>query len=599
LKKPLLSPLLRDRSVPALDRIQKTFESLSLTEKLAFGAAAVVFAWGALSLLTKVSLHFTVGVPERGGELVEGVIGTPRFVNPLLAVSDADRDLSVLVYSGLLKATPEGDFIPDLAESFSISPDSLTYTVKLRSNAVFHDGAPVTADDVVFTVLRAQDPALKSPRRVNWDGVTVKKIGEREVSFTLKQPYAPFLSNLSLGILPERLWKNVGPEAFAFSDLNINPVGSGPFIMVTVKKDGSGVPSEFDLKSNPSYALGEPYIQSMVFKFYTSESALVAALRAGDIESASNLSPSAAAGLGSDYRLLTAPLTRVFGIFFNQNENEVLAHKEVRKALDAAIDRDALIGSVLVGFGSQADGPLPPSLSATGESTKDAATAHATSTAISRARDILSKAGWKKNGNDVFELKPKAKGAASSTLSLSLSTANVPELVMAAKSIEQSWTEAGAKVDVRVYEPADLNQGIIRPRKYDALLFGIVTGKNSDLYPFWHSSQRNDPGLNIALYTNAKADKLLESMRKATSTADVAALYDKFKTEIDADTPAIFLWSPDFIYALPDDLRGVRLGEVTTPSDRFLSVSDWYIETDHVWRVFAGDRKTVTDESTD
>ena len=177
--------------------------------------------------------------------------------------------------------------------------------------------------------------------------------------------------------------------------------------------------------------------------------------------------------------------------------------------------------------------------------------------------------------------------AATTTLSLSLSTSNIPELVQAAKKVEEDWKAFGAQVDVRVFEPSDLNQSVIRPRKYDALLFGLVTGKNSDLYPYWHSSQRNDPGLNVSLYTNQRADKALERMRQATSSAAVAAEYAKLKAEIMADTPAIFLWSPDFIYAVPPKLHGVRLGAITTSSDRFLGVERWYVDTDHVWQIFA------------
>jgi peptide/nickel transport system substrate-binding protein len=513
--------------------------------------------------------------------LVEGVMGAPRFVNPLLAVSDADRDLSALVYSGLLKALPEGGFVPDLAQSYSISPDALSYTFAIRPDATFHDGTSVTADDVVFTIGKAQDAALKSPRRASWDGVTVEKLGERQVRFTLKQPYAPFLSSLTLGILPARLWKDVAPEAFAFSDLNVKPVGSGPYTLSAMNTSG-GSASEAVLDANPNYTLGRPYIDTIDLKFFPSEDALVDALKSGDVKSASNLSPHAAQELSNDGRRIeTAPLSRVFGVFFNQNQNELLARKEVRQALDTAIDRPELIDDVLSGYGVVADGPLPPRTGAAAVGAPSSATSSSAA-----ARTILAKAGWKLNGNDVFELKPKTKGAASTTLALSLSTANVPELVLAAKSIEDAWTDAGVRVDVRVFEPGDLNQGVIRPRQYDALLFGIVTGRNADLYPFWHSSQRTDPGLNIASYTNAKADKYLEAMRRATSTDESAALYAKFKAEVTADIPAAFLWSPQFAYAVPKNLQGMKLGEIAVPSDRFLSVQDWYLEADHVWKIF-------------
>ena len=257
-----------------------------------------------------------------------------------------------------------------------------------------------------------------------------------------------------------------------------------------------------------------------------------------------------------------------------------LAAGYARKALDAAIDKESIIKNVLLGFASEADGPLPPTV---------AQVAQATTTATStKAFDALAKAGWKKDAAGTLGLKVKT---GTTTLALSLSTANVPELVESARRIETAWTNMGAKVDVRVFEPTDLNQGVIRPRKYDALLFGLVIGKNSDLYPFWHSSQRNDPGLNVALYTNAKADKLLDLMRKATSTEARKDEYAQLKTEVDADTPAIFLWSPDYIYAVPDKLHGVALGEITTPSDRFIGVEKWYVATDRVWNIFARNNK--------
>ncbi len=586
LKSPILRALVRERQAKGIHRLDGIARSFSITEKALFLVALIIFAGGALSLLGKVSDSFSVNVPRHGGSLVEGIAGTPRFVNPLLAVSDADRDLTQLVYSGLLKAKPEGGYVPDLAESYTVSPDGLTYAFTIRADAKFSDGTPVTADDVKFTVLKAQDPALKSPRRVNWEGVTVEKTGTRTLDFKLRQPYAPFIGNLTLGILPSHLWQTLTADQIPFSSLNTNAVGSGPYVISSVSRSSDGIPTQFTLKSNPGYSLGEPYISTLIVKSYASEAALVSALRSGAVESASNLSPSSASGLDVE----TAPLTRVFGVFFNQSQNEILAHKEVRKALDMVIDRQSLISTVLQGYGTAASEPLPPVVAGSSAST----TALQASTTLAEAAKLLAKAGWKKNPDTgVYETRPKAKGSATTTLSLSLSTANIPELVLAAKKIEEGWKAFGAQVDVRVFEPSDLNQSVIRPRKYDALLFGLVTGKGSDLYPFWHSSQRNDPGLNIALYTNQKADKALERMRVATSTQAAAAEYAKVKAEIAADTPAIFLWSPDFIYAVPAKLHGVQLGSVTTSSDRFLGVEKWYVDTDHVWTMFVKDEKEV------
>lgn len=584
----LVRSLTRERKIHHLEKVQNIFESFSITEKTVFLVCSFFFIAGALSLVSQVSRYFGSEIPSYGGKLVEGVLGTPRFVNPLLASSDADRDLSSLVYSGLLKATPEGDYIPDLAESYSISEDGLVYTFSIRKDAVFHDGKPVTADDVKFTIEKAQDSALKSPRRVNWEGVSVEKKDSHTIIFSLKQPYAPFIHSLTLGILPRHIWQNLESDQIPFSDKNLSAIGSGPYKVSSIKRSGDGIPTEFVLKANRTYALGEPYISTISLKFFSNENDLIQALESGDIDSASNLTPSGAHKIEGQIRLLSAPLTRIFGIFFNQNENELLAHKEIRKALSLAIDKEEIIKTVLLGYGTKADGPLPPTVT---EAALNIKTTEATTSDANAAYDILKKAKWEKNP-ETGELELKGK-TSSSSLSVSLSTANVPELVESARKIEEDWKELGVNVDVRVFEPTDLNQGVIRPRKYEALLFGIVTGKNADLYPFWHSSQRNDPGLNISLYTNATTDKILEKMRTATSTKEIAEQYIKLKAEIDKDTPATFLWSPDFIYAIPRELGGIHLGEITTPSDRFARVEKWYLKTDHVWNIFLKENDVV------
>ena len=579
--------LVRERDIRQLRAAQTTFESLSITEKAIFLLLAAVLVGATLSLVGKASAEYSVSVPHKGGELIEGIVGTPRFINPLLAVSDADRDLTALVYSGLLKTRPGGGFSLDLAESYNISPDGLEYSFTIKEGAVFHDGKPVTADDVVFTVTKAQDPALKSPRRVSWEGVTVEKTGSRSVTFVLKQPYAPFIANLTTGILPKHIWSGLESDPFIFSKKNIEAIGSGPYKISSIVRSDEGIPTEVVLRANPDYALGEPNISLLRLKFFANEPALAAAVENGAVESASNLSPASANEIEGMRTILRAPLTRVFGIFFNQNENDILTSKDVRRALSLSIDRNDIIESVLFGYGTAADGPLPPTVA------EAALRISGTSTApgdIAAASAILEKAKWRKSPEGVYELRERT---GSTTLSLSLSTANVPELVESARRIEEDWNALGAQVDVRVFEPTDLNQGVIRPRKYDALLFGIVTGKNADLYPFWHSSQRNDPGLNISMYTNAKADRALERMRTATSTAGAAAEYMKLKAEIDADVPAIFLWSPDFIYVAPKKLRGVIFDEITTPSDRFIGIEDWYVETDQVWKIFVGEKDEI------
>lgn len=566
--------------IKILDRIEDTLNSMSLAEKVAWYGALFVFAFTSIQILSKVNDMFLINVPTRGGTLIEGIVGTPRFVNPLLDISDADRDLSSLVYSGLMKALPDGKLIPDLAETYSVSDDGLSYIFTLKKDISWSDGQPVTTDDIEFTVLKAQDSGLKSPRRAMWEGITIEKQSPTEIRFLLRQPYALFLENTTMGILPKHIWKTVEIDEFPFSQFNVEPIGSGPFIVNSVKRNENGIPSRYELVPNENYALGAPFIEKLIIQFYQNEKTAIENYKKGNIESLSGISPIYAKDFESEYiPYISTPLTRIFGIFFNQNQNEVLLNKEVRMALDMALDKDAIINNVFYGFGAVASSPFPTI------QTNTVGTSTASSTKQQETIDLLEKAGWKINPDT--GVREKTIKGVTQKIFLSLSTSNVPELVQTARMIEEAWKKIGVGVDVRIFETSDLNQNVIRPRKYDALLFGTVTGRNPDLYAFWHSSQRNDPGLNIALYTNTKTDSILENIRTEKDKEKRLILYESLSQEIKKDVPALFLYSPQFIYSIPNRIKNIKLETVTTPSDRFSNVYQWYIESDNVWTFFS------------
>ncbi|KKW34489.1 MAG: Extracellular solute-binding protein family 5 [Candidatus Giovannonibacteria bacterium GW2011_GWA2_53_7] len=177
----------------------------------------------------------------------KGIVGTPRFINPLLATSDADRDLTTLVYSGLTRISEDGRSIPDLAAEYQMSDNRLTYTFTLRDDLTWQDGEPVTAADVEFTIKKAQDPAVKSPRRAGWEGVKTRVIDARTIAFDLQQPYPAFLENAAMGILPKHLWEKFDGETFALNQFNSESVGSGPYKIKTIKKDNLGIPEYYIL----------------------------------------------------------------------------------------------------------------------------------------------------------------------------------------------------------------------------------------------------------------------------------------------------------------------------------------------------------------
>jgi peptide/nickel transport system substrate-binding protein len=559
---------------PLEDKSHTLWGAFSFGEKWIVAILIILFVGSGIGLLFKVSNAFLIEVPEYGGTITEGIVGVPRFINPLLAISDADKDLTYLTYSGLLKATPEGGLTTDLAKEWHISENGLTYTFILKDNIFFHDGTPITTDDIEFTIQKAIDPLLKSPRRSNWEGVTVNKISPTEISFSLKQPYSPFTENLTLGILPKHIWKNASSDEFAFSEYNISPIGSGPYKIQDVKRNSAGLPTSFTLTSFADYSLGKPFVKEISIKIFQNEQEVVQAWENETVESISGISAEKIAELNTEYfTLYNASLPRIFGVFFNQNQAQVFLHKEVREALELATHKEEIVRSTLLGYGTVIDSPLPYFITS---KTPEITTS---TSSIEKALALLDKNGWKKNAEGIMQKKNEV-------LSFSLSTGDAPELKKTAGLLQNMWKEIGVSLEIKVFESGDLNQNIIRPRKFDSLLFGMVVGRDADLFPFWHSSQRNDPGLNIALYTNITTDKILENIRITSSEDKKKELYKNFEIEIAKDTPAIFLYSPDFMYILPEHIQNVELGHVQNPSERFLNVHSWFIETNKVWKIF-------------
>ncbi len=568
----LREQLTRMRSIPVFERIQGRIGSFTPGDRMIFYVLAAIVGVTAVSSLYALEQTFLVKVPAYGGTLVEGEIGSPRFINPLLAISDADRDLSTLTYAGLMGLSGTGTLVPVLAEQYSVSSDGKTYTFVLRKDAKFSDGSPVTANDVAFTVQKAQDAALKSPEYADWSGVSVNVVDQRTIRFVLPKPYAPFLELTTLGILPARLWQNISSEEFPFSNLETMPVGAGPFKVVGVSRDASGLIQSVSLAENPYYVLGRPYLDGIRFNFYSRTEDLASALSSGAVESAYGLSTK-----GS----LTAPYARIFGVFWNPNEKQVYARAEVRKALSLAIDRQAIVKTVLGGYATAIMGPVPP-----GGDVKQVSVPQLENPTAAAAQ-VLEAAGWTYDGNARVWKNASAKQTLDT---ITIRTSNVPELKSVASAVKTDWERLGIPVNIELYEPGDLSQNVIRPRKYEALLYGMVVGRDQDLYAFWDSQERNDPGLNIALYANKTVDALLEDARSSADESQRAADLQKIEDAVAADYPAAFIYAPDFTYAVPSDLKGVELPQITTPSDRFATVARWYRLTDAVWPFFTNQK---------
>ncbi len=560
----------------------------STGERLVLYVLSTLFAGSAFILLIGVNSAVSTTVPAHGGTLTEGVVGPARFINPLIMLSQPDADLTELVYSGLMRALPDGKLVPDLAASYEISEDGTTYTFILRQNAKFHDGFPVTSADVLFTIQKAQSPDIKSQRRADWEGVVVSTPDLQTVVFKLPKPYAPFLENATLGILPRHLWQDISAEDFPFSPLNTHPIGSGPYRVVRSTADNTGSATRFELTAFKQFSLETPHITDITFLFYPNEEAVLNAYNAGRIDSFAGITPSKVQELrSSGTNIIRVVLPRTFGVFLNQSKNPALADASVREALDAAVDKQAIVNDVLSGYGAVLNGPIPPDLlGGTSPATpaplvKTRIATSSDATHADRARSILSAGGWKFDDADGIWKKGKT------VLSFTLSTADEPELSRSAVMVAEFWRAAGIKVDVHMYSLSELNTTVLRPRAYEAVLFGEVVGRTLDLFAFWHSSQRNDPGLNLSLYTNSKADTLLTDARATSDQKLREKKYIEFSALVAKDIPAVFLFAPEFIYVVPEELQGIKLGALASPAERFLDVHNWYTNTERVWSVFA------------
>ncbi|MEK7610577.1 MAG: ABC transporter substrate-binding protein [Patescibacteria group bacterium] len=549
--------------------------SFSRRQMVAFWLFNLVLVGSAVWGLWQLNNYALLPTPARGGKLTEGIIGSPRFINPVLAISDADKDLTALVYSGLMRLESTGNYMPDLATDYEMTSDGKSYTFKLKNNLVWQDGQPLTTDDIMFTIAKVKDPAIKSPRWSNWDGVEVEKLDEHTVKFVLKHPFAGFLDNATLGILPKHLWKDSDAESFQFNPLNQQTIGSGPYAIDRVKKNSDNVPEWYQLKSFRHFALGQAKIDQVTIRFYPNEERLVHAYERGEVDSLSAVAPVTAVRLEADgARVMRAPLARVFAVFLNHNQTAIFTQPEVRRLLTETVNRSALIKTVLAGFGSPATGPLTPSTN----------TGDLPVLSPAEVTSLLTQNGWSQNDDGGWHKKINKEEA---NLAFTLTTANTVELTAAAKTIKHDWEAWGAKVDVQFFESGDLNPNVIRPRKYAALLFGEITGRLPDPYYFWHSSQRLDPGPNIALYANPAVDKILEEMRVTTDPTQRVAALAKFEAAIQADRPAVFLYAPDFIYIVPAKLGGLKLPTLNHGAERWVGIHQWYVKTDRVWPIFA------------
>jgi len=568
-----------------VDKIRLLPKVLSQKERYLVITFLIIFIGSLVSIPFTSFYHYTKALPDYGGSFSEGIVGEPHYINPLLSQgNDVDRDLVSLVYSSLMKYNEEGKLVPDLAKSYDISSDGLNYTIYLKEGSKWQDNTPITAEDVVFTIQTAQNPDYGSLQRINWQSVDVEAINNYTVILKLKNKYAQFLNNLTLNILPKHIWQDVKPVNFALSDFNQKPIGSGPYKFKKLKKDGLGRIKSYELESNSNFYDGRPYIDNIELKFYDSEDEMIDEYNKNSIENMAFVSANNLKKVKFKKRLNIEELKlpRYFGVFFNQNETKILSDKNVRLALNYGTDKKDLINKILDGRGLEVNSPMIGEVLGTTDDVKKY------DYDIDKAKKLLANSGWT-NPDDkgVLTKTEKAKSIkdkpVTEKLTLRLTTPVWSELANVANLLKEQWAKIGVELNVEVLPTQNIQQ-TIRDRSYQMLLFGEILNIDPDPFSLWHSSQKRDPGQNLALYENKSVDDLLEKARQTLNPLERMKQYQDFQKLVIEDVPAIFLYNPIYVYAQTNAIKGFDTKVISMPSDRFSNVEKWYIDTKRSWK---------------
>jgi len=547
-------------------------------EKKIIAALLILILIGAVGQIFYLYFTQTEIVPGVGGEYREGIIGQPRFINPILGqTNDADRDLIQLIFSGLFKYDGKGNLIPDLAVDYQISQDGLVYDIQLRKDVYWHDGEKLTAADVVFTIKTIQDPIYKSPLRNNWQGVEVNQIDDYKVRFKLRSPYAPFLHHLTVGILPKHLWQGISAQNFALAEYNLKPIGSGPYKFKNFEKDKNGAIRSVTLERNEKYYLQKPWIKKVILKFYPNQEKAVEGYNNYQIDGISFLEPSLLSKINQiRLRVYEIDLPRYYALFFNPVEKKILKDREIRLALIYGLNREELIQKVAKGKAKIIHSPFPVNWLNLSPPSK------VYSFDFQKAQQILEENKWIDLDKDGFREKEIDKEVVK--LEFELTTSDWPSFVELAQLIKEQWERLGIKVALKIVDAKTIQQEIIRARQYEILLFGEVLGPESDPFAFWHSSQIKDPGLNLTFYQNEEADRLLEEARQTLDKEERKKAYEKFQEILLEDIPVIFLYNLTYLYPVNQKVKGINLEKLPLPSYRFAQIENWYIKTKRIWR---------------
>jgi len=537
-----------------------------------------IISIGTLALLLGIILiakdHLAI-IPIVGGTYTEAVIGEPRAINPVDSpANETDADMAALIYSGLFKMNGL-EPIPDLAASYEWSEDKKTLTVKLREDALFQNGERVTADDVQFTYEAIQDPARASIIAPLFRGVQIVAKDLYTIQFILDQPDVSFLKSLTVGIMPAALWQNIPAANARLANLNLKPIGSGPYQVKSFTRDQRGVIRSYTLERSELFYGIKPFIQTITFQIYPDLNPAEDALKSDLVDGLSFLTPIEMDKFTAVTRwntaMLSAPQQTI--AFFNLKD-KTLENIKVREALTKAIDRNEIIAS-LGGHAVSAEAAYPflnPTTS--------------TPTDIEGARDMLDKAGWVLKDNETIRVAKDTKDSATTTqLSLTILVPEQPDLIKVAETLKRQWSLIGAQIEIQSEDMPTVLRRSSRDRDTQVILWNVLYSRDQDLSPIWWSGQTGERGTNFSGLADKDIDELINKTKAATSTECLFQTQTALSNQLLQKFPAIFLARPEYGYVISTRIKGIPDNlQILKPSDRFQQVHEWYIKTGWQWK---------------
>ena len=567
---------LNKKKIPNPDQLKQLPKFLNKQEKLHMIIALVILIVSSSVISWRFYIKNSIAIPNYGGAYTEGMVGVPNLVNPILATSDVDRDLTKLIFSGLMKQDGENQLIPDLASGYTIDAEQTTYTFELRDDLRWHDGKPIIADDILFTINSIKNSEYKSPFKNSFNGVAIQVINDQTIQFKLEKPFAPFLSILTIGIIPEHLWYSIPAFGANLADLNTKPIGSGPFKFKSLTRESSGNIKSYVLESNDNYHLDQAYIEELHFKFYPDFLTAVTALQNKNVDGLIYLPKEYKEDIkNSKVSLHNLQFPQYTSLFFNPKNNNLLTNNSFRGALALAIDKQRILNEVLYGDGQIIHTPILPGLLGYNSDFK------AADYNPNKAKEILDDLDWPMPSEGEF--RSQTKNDEIIELKVKLTTIDQTENVKIASIIQASWQAIGIKTELDIVSKDKIKKDTIETRDYEILIFGQVVNTSSGPYPFWHSSQNVHPGLNLSIMANKDIDDYLDIIRNAKNEEASLEPLQKFQEKLLELNFAIFLYNPTYTYPTADKLKGMEdLKFINLPADRFNNITSWYIKTKRI-----------------